>query len=400
MKPIRPGSGAPAHMADNVAHFARVLRAAGLRVGTNRILDAITALETVGLDDRRDVHAALASVLIDRHEQQLIFDAAFEAFWRDPKLLERLMYMSLPKVDSHGMRNEEAQRPMRLEQALRAGAPPKAPPPAPREPQDEEMIEFDAMMTFSDREKLQRADFASMNVDEFREAQRLARTIELPLKPVITRRHQPALHGHIDLRRTVQAALRSPDTIAPAWSAPVKKAPPLVILLDISGSMESYTRMFLSFAHGLMQRLPRVHVLVFGTRLTNITRCLRHRDPDEALRRADAMVADWRGGTRISSNLKSFNRLWARRLLTGNAATMLVTDGLERDDSGELGAETARLARFSHQLIWLNPLLRFEQFEPRAAGIRAIMPHVDRFLPMHNLRSLADLGRAISASPR
>ena len=176
--------------------------------------------------------------------------------------------------------------------------------------------------------------------------------------------------------------------------------PPVVILLDISGSMERYTRLFLAFAHGLMRRQSRVQVLVFGTRLTHITRQLRHRDPDEALARADAAVADWRGGTRIATSLADFNRRWARRVLTGNAATLLVTDGLDRDEHGELGLEAARLSRYSRELIWLNPLLRFDGFEPRAAGIRAILPHVDRMLPMHNLDSLERLGELLSRDSR
>ena len=387
----------PPRMADNVVHFARVLRAAGLPVGTDRINGAIGALEIVGVRRREDVHAALSSVLLDRHEQQAVFDAAFDAFWRDPKLLERLMYMALPKVDGHGMREEEGQRPRRVDEALRAGAAPK-PPERPGTP-DEEEASFDAAMTFSDREKLQQADFASMSNEEFTAAQRLARTIELPLRPIATRRHAPAARGRIDARRSLRQSLRTPDSINIARSAAQRKPPPLVILLDISGSMETYTRMFLNFAHGLMQRLTRVHVLVFGTRLTDITRCLRHRDADVALARADRAVADWRGGTRIASSLAQFNKRWARRLLTGNAAMMLVTDGLDRDDNGELSREAARLARYSHQFVWLNPLLRFERFEPRAAGIRAILPHVDRFLPMHNLQSLADLGRAMQAAP-
>jgi hypothetical protein len=219
--------------------------------------------------------------------------------------------------------------------------------------------------------------------------------MDLPLRPLSTRRHGAASAGRPDLRRTMQRTLRAPDSLVPAYSAPRLREPPLVVLLDISGSMERYTRLFLHFAHGLSQHRQAVHTLVFGTRLTNITHCLRHRDPDLAMARADAMVQDWRGGTRIASNLTEFNRLWARRLLTGNAAMLLVTDGLDRDEQGDLSHQAALLSRFSHQFFWLNPLLRFEGFEPRAAGIRAILPHVDRFLPMHNLASLADLGRAL-----
>ena len=164
--------------------------------------------------------------------------------------------------------------------------------------------------------------------------------------------------------------------------------------------MDRYARVFLHYAYGLTQRHQRVHTLVFGTRLTDITRCLRHRDPDVAIERADELVRDWHGGTRIASNLATFNRCWARRLLTGHAALLLVTDGLDRDEHGALSDEAARLARFAHEFVWLNPLLRYEGFQPRAAGVRALLPHVDRMLPMHNLASLADLAQALARLPR
>ncbi len=390
-QPALPGPARRHHFGDNVVHFARILRAAGLPAGPERVLRALEALELVGVSRRDDVHAALSAVMIDRHEQQALFDAAFEAFWRDPKLLERLMYLALPKVSGRGQREDEAARARRLQEAL---SPRQAPAPPPEAPQAEEQ-KFEAELTWSDRERLQQADFASMSTEEFEQAQRLARNLSLPLRPLPTRRRASSLTGRPDLRRTMQRTLRAPDSLLPAYSAPRRRPPPLVLLVDISGSMERYTRLFLHFAHGLSQRQQRVHTLVFGTRLTNITHCLRHRDPDLAMARADAMVQDWRGGTRIASNLRAFNRLWARRLLTGNAALILVTDGLDRDDAGDLGHEAALLSRFCHQMIWLNPLLRFEGFAPRAAGIRAIMPHVDQFLPMHNLASLADLGHEL-----
>jgi uncharacterized protein len=172
-----------------------------------------------------------------------------------------------------------------------------------------------------------------------------------------------------------------------------------VVLLDISGSMDRYARLFLHYVHGLTRRYLDVHTFTFGTRLTDITRCLKHRDPDAALKAADAQVHDWKGGTRIASCLGEFNRRWARRVLGGNAAVLLVTDGLDRDDHGELDKAAAQLKRFAHELVWLNPLLRFDGFEPKAAGVRALLPHVDRFLPMHNLASLADLGRALRHTP-
>lgn len=343
-------------IAENIAHFARVPRAAGVPVGSDRVLAGIAAVEIVGPERRDDVHDALSSVMIDRHEQQAVFDGAFVAFWRDPNLLERLMYLMLPRVEGRTGATPPPQHPRRVDEAL---APPASQrnPATPREA-DEHRIE--AILGFSERERLQR----------------------------------------IDLRRALRRLARAPDTIALPRSAPRLRVPPLVVLIDISGSMDRYARAFLHYAYGLTQRHHRVRTLVFGTRLTDITRCLRHRDPDVAIDSADALVQDWKGGTRIASNLALFNRRWARRLLTGNAALLLVTDGLDRDEQGSLGAQGARLSRYAHQLIWLNPLLRYDGFEPRASGVRALLPHVDRMLPVHNLSSLAELAATLRAGDR
>lgn len=384
-------------LAENVAHFARVLRAAGIPIGSDRILAGIAAVELVGLEHRADVHAALSAVMIDRHEQQPVFDATFDAFWRDPKLLERLMHMMLPRVEGRtGSADPPPKRPRRVEEAL---APPRASPPPPSAPREEDKRTIDAIVGFSDRERLQHADFEHMSASEFAIARRLAETVPLPVRPLRTRRLAASARGRIDARRALRRLARAPDTIDLPRSAPRLRPPPLVLLIDISGSMDRYARAFLHYAYGLTQHHHRVHTLVFGTRLTDITRCLRHRDPDVAIERADAIVQDWRGGTRIASNLAQFNRHWARRLLTGNAALLLVTDGLDRDEHGSLSVEAARLARFSHQFVWLNPLLRYEGFAPKAAGIRALIRHVDRMLPMHNLASLADVATALRATP-
>jgi uncharacterized protein with von Willebrand factor type A (vWA) domain len=380
-------------IADNLVHFARILRGAGLTVGPDRVLQAMAALEAVGVDRRDDVHAALSAVMIDRHEQQPIFDAAFATFWRDPKLLEQMMLVLLPRVG--GL--VKPPMPRRLEEAF---APPRPAVPPERGPPADDEIRFDASFTFSERERLQRADFESMSTDEFEEAKRIAGRIPLPIAPVRRRRHESAPRGRVDLRATMLRMARSPQTLTPAFTRPRSVLPPLVVLLDISGSMDRYARVFLHYVHGVAQQHAQVHVLTFGTRLTNITRALRHRDPDVALRHADEQVPDWKGGTRIASCLDEFNRRWARRLLGGNAAVLLLTDGLDRDEHGSLGEAAAGLARRAHQLIWLNPLLRFDGFEPRAAGVKALLPHVDRFLPVHNLQSLQDLGKALSEASR
>ena len=381
-------------IAENIVHFARVLRTAGMAIGPDRVLAALAAVEHVGLERRDDVHAALSAVMLERHEQQVLFDAAFDAFWRDPKLLEQLMHLLLPKI--HG-RGERATAP-RLNRLAEALAPPRPRgathpdhPPAPQE------VRFDASVTFSQRERLARADFESMTSAEFELAKRLAEQVPVPVQRVRRRRRERAPRGRLDLRGTLRTMARQPNTLTPSYTEPRREWPTVVVLLDISGSMERYARLLLHYVHGLTRRHIRVHTFTFGTRLTNITRSLRHRDPDVALARADAQVEDWKGGTRIATCLEEFNRRWARRVLGANAAVLLMTDGLDRDDHGDLGRAAAQLHRLTHQLVWLNPLLRFDGFEPRAAGVRALLPHVDRFLPVHNLASLADLGRALRA---
>ena len=304
----------------------------------------------------------------------------------------------LPRISGRGTR-PQAPRSNRLAQAL---APERDRPGAPVNPSASEEIRFDASFTFSDRERLQRADFDTMTPEEFALASRLAEELPPPVIPVRRRRHERAPRGVPDLRATLRAMVRAPHTLVPLTTRPRRELPPVVVLLDVSGSMDRYARVMLHYIHGLARRHPRIHAFTFGTRLTDVTRCLRDRDPDVALAAVGQRTGDWHGGTRIASCLAEFNRHWARRVLGANAAVLLVTDGLDRDEHGSLADEAARLRRSAHELVWLNPLLRFHGFEPRAAGVRALLPHVDRFLPVHNLASLADLRRALqaAASPR
>lgn len=379
-------------LAENLVHFSRILRDTGMAVGPDRVLAAIAAVEAVGLDRREDVRAALAAVMLERHEQQTMFDAAFDAFFRDPKLLEQMMCVLLPKVQGRGEKHEPP-RANRLAEALAPPAPKREARPENEAKTDE--IRFETEFSFSERERLARADFESMTTAEYELAKKLAEQAPLPVLPVKRRRHEAAVLGAIDLRRTLQGMARQPHILAPAFTRPRSERPPIVVLLDISGSMERYSRLFLHYVHGLTRRHLKVHTFVFGTRLTNITRCLRQRDPDVALKMADELVHDWKGGTRIATSLDEFNRRWARRVLGGNAAVLLVTDGLERDEHGALARSAGQLHRLAHQVVWLNPLLRFAGFEPRAAGVRTLLAHVDRFLPVHNLASLADLAQAL-----
>ncbi len=376
----------------NLMHFARTLRAAGLPVGPGKVIDAVQAVRTVGITDRRDFYWTLHAVLVNRPDQRLIFDQAFHVFWRNPDLLKKMMALVLPEMRVESEADKGTEMARRLAEALHPGR---------REPEREpEAVEteIDAVMTFSDREQLRQMDFEKMSLDELARAKAAIARLRLPVQDVPTRRYAPDRRGaRADLRATMRAALRSGGLIELKRRSPRRRPPPLVVLCDISGSMSRYSRVFLHFMHTVTNDRDRVFTFVFGTRLTNITRYLRHRDVDLALERVGEAVADWSGGTRIGHSIAEFNRLWSRRLLGQGAIVLLITDGLDRDAGTGLAREMDRLHRSCRRLLWLNPLLRYEGFEPKSLGMRAMMPHVDEFRPVHNLESLEDLIAVLSA---
>jgi hypothetical protein len=378
---------------ENLMFFARTLRAAGLPVGPGRVLDAIRAVEAVGLASREDFYWALHASLVNRRDQLPIFDQAFHIFWRNPHLLERMLAVMLPTLRVP-VENEEGREEMsrRLAEALMAGDAANGDEPA------EEQIELDAAMTYSDRELLQAMDFEKMSADEVAKAKRLIADLRLPIMALPTRRFRPdALGRRIDMRATLRAALRSADSIPLRRRTPRRRHPPLVILCDVSGSMSRYSRIILHFLHAITNDRDRVHTFLFGTRLTNVTRDLRYKDVDVALEKVGHRVEDWSGGTRIGACLAEFNARWSRRVLGQGAVVLFISDGLDRDAGEGLPKEMERLHKSCRRLIWLNPLLRFDGYEPKSMGARAIMPHVDEFRPVHNLESLADLTRVLSA---
>jgi len=384
-------------LAENVMHFARVLRAAGLPVGPNKVIDALRALEVAGITRRDDFYWTLASVFLDKREQFELYDQAFHIFWRDPRMLERVMALLLPQAYGRVEDEEAPPPPNRLAEAL-------MPPRQTQKPDEEapEKVEIDAAFTVSEREVLQKTDFESMTNEELAQAKKLIATLRMPIPEVRTRRMRRDPRGaRVDMRASLRSSLRSgSDLIALERRSQTRRHPPLVVLCDISGSMSRYSRMFLHFLHAITNDRDRVYTFVFGTRLTNITRHLRHRDVDVALAHVAQAVADWSGGTRIGTSIKEFNLRWSRRVLGQNAVVLIITDGLDRDLGHELDAEMERLHKSCRRLIWLNPLLRYEGFEPRPAGVRAMLPHVDAFLPAHNIESLVDLARALSAAPQ
>ena len=379
-------------LAENILYFARALRAAGMPVGPGAVLDALEAVSVARVGDRDDFYWILHAVFVKRNEHSILFDQAFRIFFRRRGYIEKLIASMLPETAS------PANKPpppgaQRIQEALFSST--------NQRDQDKKMVEVDASLTVSDREVLQSKDFAQMSSAEVAAAKEAIARLALPLDLVRTRRLSPSRHGHsIDIRRTLRASMKAGGAVIDLkYLGPRLKEPPIVALLDISGSMSQYTRLFLHFLHAITDARKRVTTFLYGTRLTNVTRAIRQRDPDEALAACSVNVADWSGGTRIATSLHTFNKQWARRVLGQGAVVLLITDGLERDADETLSFEMDRLHRSCRRLIWLNPLLRFEGFEARAKGVRAMLPHVDELRSIHNLESMADLVRALSGAP-
>jgi len=373
----------------NIMHFARTLRTAGLPVGPGKVVDAVAAIRAVGVANRSDFYWTLHAVFVNRPDQRLIFDQAFHVFWRNPELLKKMMSLVLPQMTIDMPQENGAEMARRLAEALH-------PDREARETGESE-VELDAAMTFSDREQLRGMDFEKMSLDELAQAKAAIARLRLPVHDLRTRRFAPHPRGaRADMRATLRAALRFGGPIELKRKRARRRPPPLVVLCDISGSMARYSRVFLHFMHSITNDRDRVHTFVFGTRLTNITRYLRNRDVDLALDRVAEAVADWSGGTRIGHCLCEFNRFWSRRVLGQGAVVLMITDGLDRDVGTGLAAEMDRLHRSCRRLIWLNPLLRYQGFEPKSLGMRAMLPHVDEFRPVHNLESLESLIEALS----
>lgn len=383
---LNPPTG---QMADNVVGFARALRAAGLPVGPGSVIDAMNALQVIDIGNRADVYATLEAIFVKRHEHAIIFRQAFELFFR-PAEEWKHMLDSVPLPDHARKKPPPAAR--RVQEAMAQ--------PAMREemPQAQEQ---ELRLSVSDQEILQKKDFAQMSAAEIAQVIRAIARMKLPQAELVTRRHRPDPRGlRLDMRSTIRRSLRtSGEIIDIRMLGRIEKPAPIVALLDISGSMSEYTRLFLHFLHAVTDARKRVSVFLFGTRLTNVTRALRAKDPDEALASCSRTVEDWAGGTRIATSLHSFNKLWARRVLGQGAIVLLISDGLEREADDKLAFEMDRLHRSCRRLIWLNPLLRYGGFEAKAQGIKMMLPHVDEFRPVHNLSSIEGLVGALSAPP-
>ena len=387
-------------LAQNITHFGRALRRAGLRVGTGRILDAIRAVQAVGFTSKRDFYWTLHACFVSRPEERNVFGQVFRLYWRDPQYLEHMMAMMLPAV--HGVQEDRKAQAAekRAAEALLDGQE-RSLPKRDAPPQDDIEIEIDASQTASAEERLRTLDFELMSNDEMQAAKRVLSRLTLPIRPLRSRRTQSGRGALVDWRRTMRAAMRDGGEVTTLLTKRHRtQFPNLVVLCDISGSMSQYSRAVLHFIHAVAnaqgQGWAAVHAFTFGTRLTNVTRHMRQRDVDAALAAAGSEAQDWAGGTRIADCLHEFNRDWSRRVMGQGAVVLLITDGLDRGGAGDLSKEMERLNLSARQVIWLNPLLRWDGFAPKARGIAAMLPHCTSFRAGHNIASLEGLATALS----
>lgn len=378
------GSG---YLLKNLVLFGRLLRLMGLDVGSSEMIEAARALQWIEMGRKMDLYHALRAVLVRRHEDYPLFDQAFRAFWRrgSDANTQRLEMIADPRL---------MPKPLRLPQrALAAGA-------GEARPRDEENVSVHSLQSYSQNEILRRKDFGSFTWEEVQAAKRLMQQMQWRVGERHTRRRRPINSGeYLDLRRVVRDNLRhGGEFLSLAWKRRKTKPRPLVILCDISGSMEQYTRMILHFIHTISSGFgfDRVEAFLFSTRLTRITRPLAFKDVDDAMDAVEAQVEDWSGGTRIGEAMHKFNFTWARRVLGRGAVVMIISDGWDRGDAELLAKEMERLQKSAHRLIWLNPLIGSEGYQPLTQGLVAALPYVDDFLSVRNLNSLEELGRRLS----
>ncbi len=397
-EPLQPnlvtGEADGGRIAENILQFARLLRSAGLPIGPDRIVLATQATLAAGIESPHVLYWTLHASLVSRPEQHEIFDQAFYLFWKDPGFLQQMLSVMVP-----ALRDENAPKTPELARRLREplmGDKPKL------DLAEQERIELDMSGTASVEEQLKEKDFEQMSAEEQARARAAIQRMSLLLEEIPTRRYAASRKGgRVDLRRVMRTmAARGPEHVALAFKARRRRTPPLVVLCDISGSMDAYARMMLHFLYAVTNARDRVSAFLFGTRLTHVTRALKGRDPDRAIAKIAHDVQDWAGGTRIGQSLEDFNRLWARRVLGQNASVLLITDGLDREGAAGLEAAARRLRASCRRLVWLNPLMRYDGYSPLALGARALKPHVSEMRPCHNLNSLEALARSLARNHR
>ena len=384
------GDARTGKLADNIAAFGRALRRAGVPMDSSRIALAQTAAMSVGLERKDDLAAALECVMIGQEQDRTVFAQMFEAFFRNPELAHKLLAQMLPQAQESA--KATVPRRARVQEALRAVATAKNRPPA----QDDE-IELDAAMSASQAIRLHHADFQSLNASEFRLVEQLAKSIPLALPQIRGRRTQTGAHGtRMDWTRAMRDAARlGGELIRLPHLQRRQQALPLLILIDVSGSMERYARLMMAFLHQSTRKVPR-SVFAFGTELTDLSGPFRLADTDDMLLAVSAKIADFAGGTRLGLSLSQLRTRHQRQLIGRRTVVLLITDGLDTGATSDLSHELSWLKRHCRKLLWLNPLLRFDGYAPIASGAQVLHRHADGMVAIHNMARLQDLAQAIT----
>ncbi|MDN8612691.1 vWA domain-containing protein [Variovorax ginsengisoli] len=383
-------------LAGNLAGFGRALRRAGVRTDAMRIGLAAEAAMLVGVDSRGDLASAMEAVMISREEDRGVFRELFDAWFRDPELANKLLAQMLPSAEGKA---EPSKRRPRVREAL------AAPRDAVKPAQTEREIDFDAAMTASDRQRVHHADFNALGAAEYRLVERLARDIALPVPTLPSRRLRVAGDGGVHSRMhwpgVLHEAARTGGEMLRLPKLSRRRQPlPLLVLIDVSGSMERYARLLLAFLHASTRRAGRRDVFAFGTHLTDLTPAFRIADTDAMLAAAGAAIDDFAGGTRLGDSLAQLRHRHARRLTGRRTLVLVISDGLDTGEPEALEHELLWLKRHSRRVLWLNPLLRYEGYAPLARGAAMLHRHADAMLAVHNLSALEQLASSLAALMR
>lgn len=383
------GDARAGKLADNIVGFARALRRAGLPIDSARISLAQQAAGLVGLANRQDLSAGLEAVLVSREEDRGVFAELFDAFFRNPEIAKQLMAQLLPPAKA------QAHPPKRGPRATEALTPPKDSQRNP--PPREDEIKLDAAMSASNVERLRHADFQALSASEFRLMERLVREVPLEIPRLRSRRYRLAAHGvHLNWPRLVRETCRhGGEAVALSYLRHAQQPLPILVLVDVSGSMERYARLLLSFLHQSTRGVRRA-VFSFGVGLTDLRVAFRERDTDRMLALANAQIADFAGGTRLGDSLTTLRTHYQNALIGRRTIVLLISDGLDTGDGDQLDRELAWLSRQSRHLVWLNPLLRYEGYQPLASGARVLDRYADRAIAIHNLAHVESLAKALA----
>lgn len=385
------GDARTGKLADNITGFGRALRRAGVRLDSARIGQACEAAQIVGVADKADLSAALEAVLVSREQDRFVFRELFDVYFRDPEVANKLLAQLLPSAEGKA---EPSKRRPRVREAL---SPQKAFGQA-RPAKEDQKIDFDAAMTASDLQRLKHADFNALSATEYGLVERLARDIALPLPAVDARRLHPGVRGaRMHWAGAMHQAARTGGELMRLPRLARREEPlPLLVLVDVSGSMERYARLLLAFLHAATRGHRRRDVFAFGTRLTDLTPAFRLADTDAMLAAAGVLIEDFAGGTRLGDSLATLREHHARRLVGRRTLVLVITDGLDTGEPADLARELGWLTRHSRRLLWLNPLLRFDGYAPTARGAAVLHQHAHGMLAVHNISRLQDLAASLA----